>query len=201
MTGWSPSDFFKDGDVEGAKALFEKGLQELGLTREQFPVLTVTYNTNREHQKIAQAIQQQWKKVLGINVELLHFDWKVYLSKISKQDFEIGRMGWVGDFNDPISFLEPFKYKNDPEMGGNNDTGWEDPRYIALLDGAEQERDRQKRAHLLHQAEALLISEMPVIPIYFLMSGYLKKPYVHGVYLSPLGTVDFKKAYITPHTQ
>lgn len=197
MPGWSPpSQLFSDGDTEGARTLFAEGLKELEITADEFPLLTFSFNTNREHQKIAQAIQQQWKDVLGVNVELVHYDWKVYLSKISHQDYEIGRMGWVGDFNDPVSFLEPFKFRNDPEKGGNNDTGWENPSYIAYLNAAEQELNLRKRSEILRKAEALLIDEMPVIPLYFLMYGYIKKPYVHGVYLSSLGIVDFKNAYI-----
>lgn len=197
MPGWAPpSHLFSDGDEEGAKALFAQGLTELGITLEQFPAITISYNTNREHQKIAQAIQQQWKAVLGIEVQLIHYDWKVYLSKITHHDYQIGRMGWVGDFNDPISFLEPFKHRDDPDQGGNNDTGWERPEYTAYLDAAEQELNLQKRAHILREAEALLIGDMPVIPLYFLMYGYLKKPDVHGVYLSSLGIIDFKHAYL-----
>ena len=197
MPGWNPSaNLFKDGDVELAKQLFDRGIEELGLKGKELPQLSISYNTNREHQKIAQAIQQQWKAALGIDVQLIHFDWKVYLSKISNQDYDIGRMGWIGDYNDPVSFLEPFKHKNDPEMGGNNDTGWEHPDYISYLDQAAREVDLKKRADLLRKAEALLISEMPIIPIYFTENGYLKKPYVRGVYLSPLGVADFKKAYI-----
>ena len=197
MPGWSPpSKLFSDGDVNDAQKFFAKGLAELGLTLEQFPVITLSYNTNREHQKIAQAIQHQWKDVLGINAQLIHYDWKVYLSKISNQDYQVGRMGWVGDFNDPISFLEPFKYRNNPEQGGNNDTGWERPEYIAYLNAADQELNVKKRTQILREAEALLIGDMPVIPLYFLMYGYLKKPYVHDVYLSSLGIADFKHAYL-----
>jgi oligopeptide transport system substrate-binding protein len=197
MPGWEKrAPLFKDGDHELAKTLFARGLEELKITREQFPNLTLCYNTNREHEKIAQAIQQQWKETLRIDVELTHCDWKVYLSKITKQDYQIGRMGWVGDFHDPVSFLEPFKFRNDPDSDGNNDTGWEHPDYIAYLDQAEQELDVSKRAELLRKAEALLISEMPIIPIYYIVNGYLKKKYVQDVYLSPLGTADFKKSYI-----
>jgi oligopeptide transport system substrate-binding protein len=197
MHGWEQeSALFEDGDSELAKKMFTQGLEELGITPAEFPTLTLSYNTNREHQKIAQAIQQQWKETLGITVQLLHFDWKVYLAKISNQDYQIGRMGWIGDFHDPISFLEPFKFKNAPNESGNNDTGWEHPDYIAYLDQAEKEIDLTRRATLLRQAEALLVSQMPVIPIYFIVNGYLKKPYVEGVYLSSLGWADFKKAYI-----
>jgi oligopeptide transport system substrate-binding protein len=198
MPGWDKaSELFEDGNSDLAKKLFSQGLEELGIRVEQFPAFTLCFNTNREHQKIAQAIQHQWKDILGIEVNLQHFDWKVYLSKISNQDYDIGRMGWIGDFHDPVSFLEPFKFKNDPDTGGNNDTGWENPDYIAYLEQAEKELDLSKRAQLLRKAEALLIAEMPVIPIYYIVNGYLKKPYVHGVYLSPLGTADFKKAYLT----
>ncbi len=196
MPGWTSSHLFKDNDVEEAKRLFDEGLKESGLTRETFPKLTLSYNTNREHQKIAQAIQNQWKEVLGIEVELVHYDWKVYLSRISHQEFDIARMGWVGDFNDPVSFLDPYKYKNEPGEGGNNNTGWESPEYIALLNAAERETDLEKRSEILREAEAILINDMPVIPIYYLMYGYLRKPYVKGVYLSPLGFADFKGAYI-----
>lgn len=199
MPGWKETALFKDGDTELAKELFTKGLEELGITADQFPKLTISYNTNREHQRIAQAIQQQWKEALGIDVQLTHFDWKVYLAKISAQDFQIARMGWVGDFHDPVSFLEPFKHKNDPEKGGNNDTGWENPQYIAYLEQAERELDLDKRDEILHKAEELLISEMPIIPIYFIVNAYLKKPYVKGVYLSPLGFADFKHAYLDKH--
>jgi oligopeptide transport system substrate-binding protein len=197
MPGWEePSSYFEDGDIALAQSLFKKGLEELGLTEATFPILTLTYNTNREHLKIAQAIQQQWKEALGITVDLLHFDWKVYLSKISHQDFQIARMGWIGDFHDPVSFLEPFKSKNDPERGGNNETGWEDPEYKACLEAAEKEVNCEKRRGILRKAEEILISNMPVIPIYYIVQGYVKRNYVKGVYVSPLGTIDFKHAYI-----
>jgi oligopeptide transport system substrate-binding protein len=195
MPGWTPQELFPDGNSQEAQNLFALGLKELGIKIQEFPPLTISYNSNREHQKIAQAIQHQWKEVLGLDVQLAHFDWKVYLSKISNQDYDIGRMGWVGDFNDPVSFLEPFKYRNS-DKGGNNDTGWERPEYTAYLDAATQERNLYKRSEILKKAEALLIGDMPVIPLYFLMYGYLKKPYVHGVYLSSLGVVDFKNAYL-----
>ncbi|MCC5832599.1 MAG: peptide ABC transporter substrate-binding protein [Chlamydiales bacterium] len=196
MPGWKRSALYEDGDIERARHLFDQGLEEMGTDLKNFPTLTLSYNTNREHQKIAQAIQQQWKEGLGIKVELETSDWKVYLSKINKQNYQIARMGWVGDFHDPISFLEPFKYRDNPNIGGNNETGWEHPDFAAYLEKAEKEVDEEKRAWLLSKAEELLISEMPVIPIFYINFAYLKKPYVHGLYISSLGIVDFKKAYL-----
>ncbi len=185
---------FPDGDLEKARALFASGLEELGL--KELPKIVLSFNTNREHQKIAQAIQNQWKEGLGIQVELETTDWKVYLSKINKQDYQIARLGWLGDFNDPVSFLEPFKFRDNPHIGGNNETGWENPEYAESLNLAEKELDLEKRAEYLHRAESIIIDEMPIIPLYYIHFAYLKKPYVEGVYVSPLGLIDFKKAYL-----
>ncbi|NGX62139.1 MAG: Oligopeptide-binding protein OppA [Chlamydiae bacterium] len=193
MPGWkTPATLFPDGEKNLAKALFAKGLEEEGLSLTTFPPLAISYNTNREHQKIAQAIQQQWKEVLGIKVELDTCDWKVYLSKISQQDYQIGRMSWIGDFCDPVSFLEPYKLKD----GGLNETGWENPHYISLLTQAEKELDIEKRKKLLKEAETLLVDEMPIIPVYYINHCFLRKPYVKRVYLSSLGVIDFKEAYV-----
>lgn len=196
MRGWDFSQLFKDADNLLARELFEEALVELNLGKEKLPPLVLCYNTNREHQKIAQAVQNQWQEVLGLNVDLENYDWKVYLSKINKQDYQIGRMGWLGDFHDPVSFLEPFKYKDNPHIGGNNETGWEHPEYISCLDEAQKEIDPQKRHLLLQKAEKILIDEMPIIPLYYITHCFLKKPYVKKVYLSPLGFADYKMAYI-----
>ncbi|MCH9626226.1 MAG: Oligopeptide-binding protein OppA [Chlamydiales bacterium] len=197
MKGWGGSQLcFEDNDQKKAQAFLQKGLEELGLQLKDFPSLTLSYNTSREHQKTAQAIQQQWHNVLGIKIELEHCDWKVYLSKVNKQNYEIARMGWLGDYCDPISFLTPFKFRDDPLIGGQNETGWEHPDYIACLDNADHELDLDKRFEYLKQAEELFLSEMPVIPIHFIRCWYLKKPHVEGVQISRLGMANFKKAYI-----
>lgn len=196
MPGWNyPRCTFEDGNKGEAKRLFDEGLKEVGLTCETFPAIKLSYNTNREHQMIAQAIQQQWKEVLGIVTELDNVEWGVYLSKINKQDYQIGRMGWLGDFHDPISFLTPYKFKDNPNVGGNNETGWEHPDYIAHLEAADIELDPIKRAKHLSLAEDILMDEMPIIPLYYINFAFLKKPYVKGVYLSALGFADFKYAF------
>lgn len=197
IRGWpTPYSLFNDNDQELARVYFRKGLEELEIEEKDFPKVTLIYNSSREHQKIAQAIQQQWVEVLGVKVELDHFDWKVYLSKVNRQDYQIARMGWVGDFKDPITFLTPFKYRDDPRYGGHNETGWEHPEYIFLLDQANEEQHEKKRIELLKKAETLLISEMPIIPIFFVNCWYLKKTYVYDVLITSLGIADFKKAYI-----
>ncbi len=192
LPGWErPLTAFQDADVQKAKLLFEKGLREEGLTVETFPNLTLAYNTSNQHQKVMQAIQQQWKALLGIQVELEVCDWKVYLSKVNSQNYDIARFGWVGQVYDPISYLEIFKKDNE-----NNSTGWHHPTFTALIEAADLETNGQKRADLLHAAELFLMEQMPIIPICHVDFRYLKKPWVHDVYASPLGFVDFKTARI-----
>lgn len=190
----SPHDFFHDGDTKLAQERFKQGLAELGI--EKLPKLHLSYNTNREHQKIAQAIQQQWRETLGVETELDHVDWKVYLAKIAAMDYEISRMGWLEDYDDPLSFLESFRYNDEGPYGNNNNTGWTDPTYSELLTKAEYELNTQKRLRYLLEAESIIMEAMPVIPIYFLTFKYVKKPYVKCVYLNPNGTVDYKWTYI-----
>ena len=68
--------------------------------------------------------------ILGIKVTLDNSEWKVYIDKVQSLDYNVARMGWLGDFNDPINFLEMYYSAN----GGNNDTGWENPEFQKLLD-------------------------------------------------------------------
>ncbi len=188
--------YFKDHDLSRAKELFDLGMKELGLTKTNFPPLKISFNSNREHQKIATAISQQWQQTFGIEASLEHCDWKVYLSKLNQRDYQIARMGWIEDCQDPLSFLEPFKYKDEGPLGNNNNTGWANPKFTDLLDKAERSVDPEIRANHLIAAEKILMEEMPVIPIYFLTSRYVKKAYVQGVYLSSGGIIDFKRASI-----
>jgi oligopeptide transport system substrate-binding protein len=184
--------YFKDGDVKKAKEFLQKGLEELGLKdASELPEMTLSINTDEAHLKIAQAIQDMWKKNLGINVKIENQEWKVYIDKLHSGDYQIGRMGWLGDFNDPINFLELYKDK----YGGNNDTFWENAEFKKLLDESSKEADPEKRLQLLKDAEEIFIDEMPVAPIYFYTNTWLQAENLKGVVVSGLGDVQFKWAY------
>ncbi|GAA4709559.1 peptide ABC transporter substrate-binding protein [Brevibacillus fulvus] len=186
----NPDGYFKDNDVETAKKLLAEGMQELGISK--LPEITLSYNTDSNHEKIAQAIQDQWKKNLGVDVKLANTEWKVYIEDLHQGKFQIGRMGWLGDFNDPINFLELFKDK----YGGNNDTRWENAQFKELLNQSALEKDPAKRKEILAQAEKIFVDEMPVAPIYFYTDSWVKQDYVKGVQVSGLGDIDFKWADI-----
>ena len=101
-------------------------MEELGLS--ELPTVKLSYNTSEAHGAIAQAVQDMWKKNLEINVELHNEEWAVYLDSMGAGDFQVGRMGWLADFNDAINFLEIFE-----TVGGNNYTNWENADYQGLL--------------------------------------------------------------------
>ncbi|AGK52730.1 peptide ABC transporter substrate-binding protein [Bacillus sp. 1NLA3E] len=184
--------YFKDNDVKKAKEYLEKGLKELNLkSAADLPAISLSYNTNEGHQKIAQAIQDMWKQNLGVNVTLDNQEWKVYIDKLHSGDYQIGRMGWLGDFNDPINFLELYKDKN----GGNNDTFWENADFKELLNKSSKEADPDKRFQLLKDAEKIFIDDMPVAPIYFYTDTWVQNDHLKGVVISGLGDIQLKWAY------
>ncbi|WP_338449047.1 peptide ABC transporter substrate-binding protein [Niallia oryzisoli] len=184
--------YFKDNDVKKAKEYLKKGLEELGYKDvSEMPPVALSYNTDEGHQKIAQAVQDMWKQNLGVEVTLNNAEWKVYIEQVQSLDYNIARMGWLGDFNDPINFLEAYY----SATGGNNDTGWENKDFQALLDQSATESDPEKRQDLLKQAEEIFMDEMPVIPIYFYTNNWVQDENLKEVAVSGLGDVQFKWAH------
>lgn len=159
-------------------ALAKKLLAEAGYPNgEGFPILKVAFNTNVEHQHIAVAVQQMWKKNLGIDITLENVEWKVFLDRERQMDYQIDRASWVGDYLDPNTFLEMFTTNN-----GNNKTGFSDSRYDGLLAKAAMETDKQKRFAYFQEAEAILVDSVPILPFYTYNWNRLVSPSVKGWY-------------------
>ncbi len=140
-----------------------------------FPRFQISYNTLEGHKLIAEFFQQQWKKNLSIDCDLNNMEWKVLLKKQHEKDFQVTRTAWIGDYVDPMTFLDLFESKNP-----NNRTQWENPSFDALIKAAGLETDPPKRFGLLRQAEQLFIDEMPSIPIYNYVKHDLVRPWVSG---------------------
>src|SRR5690606_27508440 len=128
----------------------------------------ILFNTTEKHRAIAEAIQEMWRKNLGVEVTLMNTEWKVYLDQLTILNYDLARSGWIGDYVDPNTFLELWKTDN-----GNNNTGWSNSEYDSILDRASREFDPRRRMELLAEAEEILLSEMPVIPLFFYTSPYL----------------------------
>ena len=151
-------------------------LDEAGFSEENpFPKLEILFNTNEDHRKLALAIQQMWQINLGIEVELVNQDWKVYLNREMIGDFQISRAGWIGDYEDPNTFLDLMRPNR-----GNNKTGWKNIEYDALVEKANTINNQAERYELLYKAEEILIENMPVIPLYTYVRAYQLSPDVKG---------------------
>ncbi|RNB68599.1 peptide ABC transporter substrate-binding protein [Brevibacillus invocatus] len=183
--------YLKDNDVETAKKLLAEGMMEMGI--KSLPHITLSINSGEGHEVIAREVLRQWKESLGVDVKLEVKEWQVHLEDMHDGNYQLGRMGWLADFNDPINFLELFKYKD----GGTNDTRWENSKYIELLNQSSMEKDPIKREKIMEQAEQILMDEMPVMPIYYYINSWVKREYVQDVVIDGLGSVDYKWASIT----
>lgn len=156
-----------------------------------FPEYSILYNTNEAHKTIAEAIQQMWKKHLGINCKLENQEWKVYLSSKTQGDFEMVRFGWIGDYVDPNTFLELYMKEN-----GNNNSNWHSDEYDRLLLKAGKEGDPDKRYAIMHEAEKILLDELPIMPIYYYRSAYMLDPRVKNWHPTFLDHHPYKYVYL-----
>lgn len=128
-----------------------------------FPPISYLYKEEDNAAAIAVELQAMFQRVLGINVALRPMENKVYLRTMSELDYDICRSSWIGDYNDPNTFLDLFFATN-----GNNRTGWAHPPYEKLILEAAAELDPEKRHAIFRRAEHLLISEQaPIAPVHY----------------------------------
>jgi oligopeptide transport system substrate-binding protein len=185
----SPEPAHTEVDIALAKKLLQEGLAEENLT--QFPEIRLLYNTSEAHKKLALAITDMWRENLGLTVSPYNQEWKVFLKSENNMDYQVIRQGWVGDYLDPNTFLDMFLTD-----GGNNNTGWSDPDYDQLIRNAAKEQDPDKRFAMLQDAEAILIEQQPIMPLYYYVMTIMKKPYLKGYYGNAMDLHNYKHAYI-----
>ncbi len=143
----------------------------------KFPTIEVHYNTADTHRDIAIVIADAWSKNLGITVKLLNQEWKVYLDTQSSLGYDVSRSAWIGDYADPNNFIDLFL-----TGGENNKTGWGNAEYDEMVRTANLELDPTKRMALLAEAEALLMEELPVLPIYYYVTQSTYSPRLGGYF-------------------
>lgn len=136
------------------------------------PEFTVIINTSEAHKSIAVAIQDMWKKHLGIKrVKIENQEWKVFQQTVHDTNYEISRAGWIGDYVDPNTFLSMWVTGD-----SNNNTGWSNAKYDRLMEESGLISDPEKRYERLREAEQVLLDEVPVLPIYWYTRTYLIHP-------------------------
>ena len=138
--------------------------------------------------KVLEAIQSEWKHELGVTITILSVEQKTWVENMQTLNYTISTGGWVGDFLDPITFLDLFV-----TGGGNNWTGWGNASYDALIAKARATTDPTARLEVFQQAETLLLQEVPVTPLYFGARVYLIDPQVKGWPPALLGNHRYSK--------
>jgi len=154
-----------------------KLLAEAGYSRDKPLRFELRYNTGEVHAKVAVAVASMWKEALGVEAQLTAVEFKSLFQDVDRRDVDVFRFSWVGDYNDPYTFLQYLKGDF-----GINLPHYKSAAYDALLAQASQQTDLTRRRELLEQAERTMLADQPLIPIYFYVNKHLVKPEVQGWY-------------------
>lgn len=160
--------------IAGPALDLERARRELAASRYagKVPPVELHFNTSELHKPIAEAVAQQLKAALGIDVVLRNQEWKTYLATQDQREYQMSRSAWIGDYDDPDTFFSLFL-----SGGGNNKTGWAHPEYDRLVRASQVEVDPARRQELLQQAERLLVEEeCPIVCVYtYVTQGLLSE--------------------------
>lgn len=181
------------GDEQKALELFELALEELGLTRKTFPLLTLNFLSTPARESTIRYVAERWRQLFQIRCRLEGFNFSSLIAKIAKGDFQISGLYWGSNVDSPFYTLGTFEY----DRLDINPPKWINSQYQELLRSARKELDPTEKVKYLSEAERLLIQEAPVIPLFYEREKNMKKACLHRVlYSKNTGSVDFKYAYI-----
>lgn len=177
-----------DADFDQARAL----LAEAGFPGGAgLPVISLQVRNDGQQPGMAEVLQARWAKELGVQLEIRTLEQKTWVQNQQNLDYMISGAGWIGDFADPVTFLDLFV-----SHGGNNWTGWKDAAYDELIARAAATTDPAARLEHFQQAEARLLAEAPITPIFWGTRTYLIHPAVQGWEPALLGFHQYKKVYL-----
>jgi oligopeptide transport system substrate-binding protein len=175
-------------DPETARAL----LAEAGFPGGKgFPTLEASFPSNNNTQLVMEAVQEMWRRELGIEVRLGNVEWKVFLNDLSSLNYDIALMSWIGDYIDPNTFLSTML-----STSGNNRTGWKNAQYDALVDRAGDSPERGARFLRLREAERVLLEDQPIVPMWHMTRSYLIHPAVRGYYPNLLDLHPYQEVWL-----
>jgi oligopeptide transport system substrate-binding protein len=157
--------------------------------------LRLLLNSSPSIKQTAILVAAMWKEALGVETILTDEEFRVFLeSRHDKHKWEVVRLAYTADYNDASSLLDIFRTNS-----SNNDTGYSNPLFDKFLDEAASTADSNIRRSLLANAERSMLDDYPVIPLYYLVSKRLVKPYVSGVKPNALDRVGSKELSLLAH--
>ncbi|GAB5562055.1 MAG: peptide ABC transporter substrate-binding protein [Synoicihabitans sp.] len=160
---------------------------------EGFPEMEVMSRAREINQSILEAVQQMWRAELGINVSIAMKEQRVWLDDETNLAYDISNARWIGDYVEPYTFLELFY-----SFSGNNNTGWANPDYDDVLKSAAALSDESTRYQEYQKAEAILLADAPIAPIYHGTQAYLIRPEVKGWPPALLGFHRYQNVRLEP---
>jgi oligopeptide transport system substrate-binding protein len=147
--------------------------------------LRLLFNSNPAIKHTAIVVASMWREVLGIETELVDEEYRVFLqSRHDRSRWDVARLAWSADFNDASNFLDTLRAHS-----SNNDPGYANAAFDNLLDSAAGNADAGRRRELLEKSERLMLTDYPLVPLYFFVSKRLVKPYVQGVVANPMNHI------------
>ena len=189
IPGYTPRAVIPDDFAVARRLLAEAGYPG----GRGFPPVEIQFATLELNQRLLEAVQQMWRRELGIAVSLANKEQRVWLSDERLRNYDLSYAHWIGDYVDPSTYLELFTTDS-----GNNSTGWSSREYDRLIAAASSALDSAKRSELYQQSEALLLNEAPIAPIFFGTRVFLCHPAVRNWRPALLGLHQYKDVYLEP---
>lgn len=177
-----------EADFADAKAMLEEGLAEEGMTLAEFK-FELLGDEGDNAQKNYAFFQEQWRKNLGVNVEIKQVQFKTRLSRMQTQEFDVVYAGWSLDYNDPMTYLDLMLTN-----GGNNHGKYSNPELDAIIAKAYTEGDSAKRDEMLIQVEKILAEDVPIGVVYYRSRDFITSSRLKGVQRTAFRDIDLRFA-------
>jgi oligopeptide transport system substrate-binding protein len=174
--GYHPVAGLPEDPARARELLAEAGFPD----GEGFPSFELWYNNSDDHKKVAETIIEQWRQQLNITAKLRNCEWRLFVQRQDQLQYDVSRSGWIGDYNDPNTFLDLWV-----SGGGNNRTGWSHAEYDRLLAASQATIDQAERRRLFRDMERILVErEMPIIPLYIYVYTGMQVEHLRGIRLN-----------------
>jgi oligopeptide transport system substrate-binding protein len=184
--------YFEDASFKEANVHLEQALTELNMTREDLSI-TYSYGNTEESHRIAQILQQQWQKNLGVCIKLQQYETTTLLNHLYCRDYQMAQTTIFSQYLDPMNILERFKLSQNVK----NYSAWENPLYGHLLEQSFFIFNPLERENMMCRAEELFFKDMPAVPLLHRNSCFLINPRINNVCFSPLGGIFLERLSIS----